>query len=667
MTNIRRFYIFIVAAISLNAVTWALISLLRNLFTPELSPLFGSITLATDLIALQLAIIIIGLPIYLVHWLWAERLAREDQAEHEAILRRLYLYVMMSAFLIPLIANTFGFVQSALRLLFGVRTVIPSYSARLPDDATLVYTAVALLVLACLIAYHYWVTNLDKSQILETDSLAIIHRLFVYLFSFTGLVLLTIGSGSLLRWLLFQFDSQSVVAGDRALATTITQLIVGLGVWIYFWREAGRMFTFGKDRERTSALRKFYLYLVIFLAALSVVTSLTTILAGLFKELLSVASTGDIRDVLTVLVIGAIVWAYHFFVLRQDTRLMPEVEQQAGVRRLYWYLIGGIGLMALLIGVGGIISLIINTGGSFIANSYKEQLSWFTAVTLAGLVVWIIPWQKIQAELTAAEPTGSSARSSLVRRLYLYFYLLIATLTFLGAGIYIVFEILYLIMGGRSATNLAGDLAQALAYALMAVAVWVYHGRLLRQDNAVLKEIDQTQAGEVHVAVVDDEDGRFGEKLIAAIHKAVPNAILHPIGLTAAANEALHTADEPLPAGEVLKSAQIIVGPWTIATPYVVHGETDMEMLAAVSASPGHKLLIPKPEQGWDWAGMGKWNAETAVKQTINAVKQIIAGQAVNEKKGINISTVIAIAVGVFILLNLLPILLFLPSIFFGF
>lgn len=109
---------------------------------------------------------------------------------------------------------------------------------------------------------------------------------------------------------------------------------------------------------------------------------------------------------------------------------------------------------------------------------------------------------------------------------------------------------------------------------------------------------------------------------------------------------------------DVLSTAQIIVGPWTMATPYVVHDETDMEMLAAVSASPGHKLLIPKPEPGWDWAGVGPWEMDTAVRQTIRAVKQIIAGQAVKSKSGPPLGTILGVVLFFFLLLNLLPMFL---------
>ncbi len=91
-----------------------------------------------------------------------------------------------------------------------------------------------------------------------------------------------------------------------------------------------------------------------------------------------------------------------------------------------------------------------------------------------------------------------------------------------------------------------------------------------------------------------------------------------------------------------------------MATPYVVQGETDMALLAAVSASKAHKLLIANPEPGRDWAGEGTWEMDTAVKQTITAVKRFIAGQPINGRKSLGAGQIIGIIIAAFILLFVL-------------
>jgi hypothetical protein len=68
MSTVRRWYIYLVSAVSLQAVAWAIIVLLRNLLITRLNP-------PSTLIAFPIAVILVGLPIFLAHWLWGQRLA----------------------------------------------------------------------------------------------------------------------------------------------------------------------------------------------------------------------------------------------------------------------------------------------------------------------------------------------------------------------------------------------------------------------------------------------------------------------------------------------------------------------------------------------------------------------------------------------------------------
>ena len=61
MTTVRRWYLFMVCAVSLQAVAWAVIWLLRGILLPDL--LAGP-----ELFSMQIAIVAIGLPIFLWHW-----------------------------------------------------------------------------------------------------------------------------------------------------------------------------------------------------------------------------------------------------------------------------------------------------------------------------------------------------------------------------------------------------------------------------------------------------------------------------------------------------------------------------------------------------------------------------------------------------------------------
>lgn len=62
MSTPRRLYVYAVSAITLQAVTQALIALLRHLLVTGLDPV-------DSMIAFQIAVIVVGLGMFLPHWL----------------------------------------------------------------------------------------------------------------------------------------------------------------------------------------------------------------------------------------------------------------------------------------------------------------------------------------------------------------------------------------------------------------------------------------------------------------------------------------------------------------------------------------------------------------------------------------------------------------------
>ena len=66
MKSIRRLYFYLVALISIEIVVWGLVSLLRSIIDKTVSG-------GADTLAQALALILVGVPIFLIHWLWAQR------------------------------------------------------------------------------------------------------------------------------------------------------------------------------------------------------------------------------------------------------------------------------------------------------------------------------------------------------------------------------------------------------------------------------------------------------------------------------------------------------------------------------------------------------------------------------------------------------------------
>lgn len=413
MVSVRRSYMYLVSAISLGAITFALIVLLQGLI-PFRPPAPVTTT------ALQIAVIVIGLPFFLVHWLWAQRLANRDLDERASFIRSLYLYALLSAFFGAFIANAFNLLAALLQLLLGVSPASASFLGGVAPSSleSLLNAAIAMIVLLALWFYHALIVGSDAKAAPEADLSGAVRRLYILGFSGVGLTMFAIGTSQVLRWILYQVGSgiELGAAESGGLLDEFARLGVGIPVWLLFWAWAQRLFDEPNEEERESTLRKVYLYLVVFVAALGAVSGGTIMLAGLLRIPLALPPGGDIRDPLAVVIALALVWAYHDYVLRRDVTLAAEAPRQIGIRRLYLYLVAAIGLGAFLIGLAGDVSVLIRAlGGDAFGRDLKEPLAWFTAALAAGLPVWALPWRRAQISAVMPNAAGASERRSVVQ------------------------------------------------------------------------------------------------------------------------------------------------------------------------------------------------------------------------------------------------------------
>ena len=104
MKTIRRLYFYAIAFISMEVVLWGIISLLRSM-------LGKTIVDSASALAQALSLILVGVPIFLFHWLWAQRSSAKDEEENSASLRAVFLYGILLATLIPVVQNLLAFIN----------------------------------------------------------------------------------------------------------------------------------------------------------------------------------------------------------------------------------------------------------------------------------------------------------------------------------------------------------------------------------------------------------------------------------------------------------------------------------------------------------------------------------------------------------------------------
>ena len=620
MTTVRRWYLFLVCAVSLQALAWAVIWLLRGMLLPSLRA-------DAELFSVQIAIIVIGLPIFLWHWSKARGQARPRAEDGRVELGPfpIYLYGMLGGFIAPVATNAVTLLQALFRIILGLGDK-PLPSDLLPGEAG-VHAGVALAVLAGLtLVFRHLERRAPSARDTVAGYVPDVRRAFLLALSVAGLSLTVASLIGLLRWLLFQIgaDGVGIAGGGEVVPVQAARLLVGLPLWQLPWQRAQALFFSGGADERESALRKLYLYALVFIGSLTVVTTAARVLAGVLRGWLGLQSSGEWRTALTAMAVFGLVWAYHALALQRDADLAPDVPTQAAIRRLYRYILATIGLGALLIGVGGDISaLILMVRENGFGDGLREQVSGASAALVAGLPVWLLPWRKAQLAAQSAGAAGRVERRATVRKVYLYLFLFVATMTVLSSAVVILSQLLNLVLGEKAPQDLPSVLAHAIAFGAMAAGLWVYHRARLREDGEQEEAEQREQAADVRVAILTSGDEELGAALDSALREEMP-------GLR---TERAESAD----AIAGLSPNDVVVAPGDAA--------------GMVTDSPARKLLLPLPRLGWDWVGAPLRTEEAAIKETAQALRQLIAGEGMRPRGRLGGGARIALAIGALLLL----------------
>jgi hypothetical protein len=576
----------------------------------------------TSLLPDLLAVLIASLPVLIYHELASRRVLKDNFQPFYWLYALIFNAAAMIGMMIGLIIT--------LQWLFSV---MGGRATRIPEGAALFIPSLIVW------GYHHWILNASSKALgLNEDSSAgfrgtgrLVRRLYVLGFSGLGISLAAFGLIALQEWAYSGFGAVGIFGLPEALAF----LAVGVLAWLYYWRWAGQLFASPIADERRSDLRKAYLYFIIYVTVNTAVITIALLVNGILRALLGLPTTGSVALPLAIIITSTALWIYHALVLRSDIGQAGESALQAGMQRLYWYLVAALGLGAFIVGLAGELSAAIRwLSLAFRADaSLKESFAGFTAALVAGLPVWLSAWIPAQWAAMKTDAIGTASRSSLLRKLYLYFYSLTAVVTTLITAVTVVYQVLNAIFGLFGGTNLIGDIAQSIGFTVIATMVWLYHGWVLRGDGQLGKADKERRTQQAAhekevarqklaadwaafpVAVVDGGDGAIGKRAVAALKHHLPYLNLIPIGLSPESSAALGVEfnDDPLPR---LDQAVVIV-----TSSLILMSEP------ALAARPTPKIVVPINTTDLHWAGLASIDHQGS--QIVSLVKELLKSRRV--------------------------------------
>ena len=461
MASLRRLYTYGAALAALEAWLWSLVSLTTK-------ALRGALWARPEDLAGALAAFIIGLPVFVFHWRWAQRDAAAREEERHAAVRAGALYLALALAWGP------AFHAAAALLARGLEGLLP-----LPQWTTLFpglswQRAVAVLVLHSLVGGYFAFVLREDTRAGLTDAQAIARRWYRYLWLSYGVVWLWLGVHDFLSvfappddlfasLVLNKFVAQGIVFAAGGLL-----IVVGWGV--RWWRES-----LSGPRDRQSAVIAGFL-VVWTLAGLAVAVAAVGVAV---QRALSVLLGDAYRlypPARTALVAGVPSLALWLAAQRGLARFASawEAPRRASLYRL---MLSTIALAGLFVLSGGVVSLLSYLSGVWFATlqDHVRLAAGFTWAVF-GLALWALPWRALQAEAEADE----TARRTLLRRAYLYFVLFVALMAAMGFATGATFEVLRALLG---APFHGRGFVFALGMTLWAAAVLVYHARLLWEDR----------------------------------------------------------------------------------------------------------------------------------------------------------------------------------------
>lgn len=425
-------------------------------------------------LAIFAAMTLVAIPVWGVHFWFAQRFAGRDPYERSSALRRLYLYW---ACLATSVATMF-----ALGFTVG-QLLLPVVDGQTLNALVASQLGWASFVFLAGFAFHFWVGVTDRRAVGEEGASSTLRRWWMYSALLIGLLTMLTSLAAVLEegWSKLVLPHPDYIVLSYPIGLSVA---AGL-VWAFHARVISLRHI---AEDRHSTLRAVEGFLVLAISIATALVAASQILYYGLARLLGVEHPGgtsgnvlaDAAGPTSQLLVYGVAWILMQRRLTRDA-LTQEAERQAGVRRLYTNLASLVSLAAWAVGAGGVLWVLAEQIEAPIigvrAGDWQDPISLWVTLFVVGGVVWVANWR---------QSPWAADRESLSRKLYVWAALLGSILGVLAGGVGMVNALLQQLFSSRptlqASSNL--DFGHFLAVIVVASAVGIYHWRVLRADSA---------------------------------------------------------------------------------------------------------------------------------------------------------------------------------------
>jgi len=578
MRTIRRFYFYLVAIISLEVVLWGVIGLARTLFNGSLS-LAGSESLAG-----ALALLLVGMPIFLIHWLWAQKAAREEREEQSARLRAFFLYGALIGTLVPVVQNSLAlinrFLLSAVQL--STRMALLGGQQTFSDNLT------AILLNLGAAAYFWNILRQDWPLLSETEAFNDTRRLYRYLWLSYSLAMTLFGLQQALSYIFDVWTLRLGFTNQENAANGVALLLLGAPLWWYTWRVCQQALQ--EDAEQASALRFGWLYLVNFGGLVVTLVAVGNFVYAALRGLFGQFATGvefwhSARAPLQALLsVSGLWWYYNKWFSHQSA--LPAWQKRGGaVRRLYFYPLAFLGLTASVIGISLLLAVLIDisTGNGLWAGDIPNRLAGALATLAVGLPLWLRTWMPMQAETWSENAAAHESHRSVLRRFYLYAVLFASVIGVMVTGGILAYTLLNAALKNSTPPDFLRSTLNELQLLGWFAVLLAYHLQQLRQDGIRLEKETAPLETFTALAVCVNDQEPWLTRLQTALGKEKESLRLQTWQM------GMPLPEDPTRFGAIILPAALALNP-------------PQELSAWLSRYTGPRVLLPLEAENLYWA-----------------------------------------------------------------